>query len=176
MDSYKQLEKHFEGLSGTCIEIGADRGQGSTPWLAKFIHERKIGKFITIDPVQRNDVDAIEHCESVNERAEEWLKDYKHDDICFVYMDGADFHGGERGLHVDEYSVMSHLEAAIEIEHHTAHACVIIFDDTNYCHYRCLGKGAFAVPYLIGNGFVVQESWGMNRFDTDLAAWVVLKR
>ncbi len=171
MEPYKLLGKYADGLSGTCLEIGTERGHGSSTWLEGFIRDNGIGRFITIDPVP---MWSGERCEVITGLAEDWLLECNLSDICFVYMDGADYHNGTQGPAVDEYSVAAHLEAAVEIEKRAAERCVIIFDDTNYKGWRCLGKGAFAVPYLIGRGFEVLHDYAHE--PDSLYAGVVLRR
>lgn len=177
MDGYKLLSKYFDGLSGTAIEIGSERGHGSTEWIANFLKGTSI-EFNTIDPDrnQFNNAKTISGAIPHHCTGEEWLSRYNKNDICFGYIDGADHHGGCRGIEVDAYSVRSHLDCSVLIESRTADKCVLIFDDTNYSVVRCIGKGAFGVPYLIGRGFEVVDAFYYTPESDDQRAYLVMKR
>lgn len=188
MTGYEAI-KNYPLLKGVALEVGSESKESSTTFLYRYCKSHGM-EFVTVD------------CEpKVYERAKSICGDQAHlgkgeefverlSNICYVYMDCFDYHGDEPGdvpeAHHERYrlygypecsgglSVQVHLEIAKKVEKRTADKCLIVFDDTNFRPYAVTGKGAFAVPYLIGCGFKVVDFYEHEAFS--LEAYTVLYR
>jgi len=181
-EPFRFLERVKEQIdpSGIVLEIGSDRGEGSTAWLWEFCFQNKLD-FHTVDihkerclKIQKEILSLNIHCM----KGEDFLANtgYK---ISAVYLDNFDWiweplryknTKTPNWIHeqVEEYkklgiemnnhnSQITHLEQSIMIENLAAERCIIIFDDTwkNDEHGTYLGKGGAAVPYLFTKRFQV---------------------
>lgn len=162
-------------LKGSVVEIGTERGEGSTKYLAAACKEAG-NKFYTVD----FDLNAPSF-PSLNQyrmRGEMFFEDHFPDDekICFAYLDGFDWvwptlegildwqldqieHYATYGITMNnENSQLSHLSLTQSVVESAADKCVILFDDTylkapDYENLSFDGKGGMACDWLIEQGW-----------------------
>jgi predicted GNAT superfamily acetyltransferase len=188
MEGYKSIA-NYPDLKGIMVEIGSENKHGSSTFLYNYANKKGL-KFFTIDcdPVINSKAKSICGDNAILGKGEDVVSQMNA--ICFAYIDCFDYHGDEAADVPERYhalygsygykecsgaeSVRVHLEIARLIEERTADKCLIVVDDTNYHPHSVIGKGAFAVPYLIGRGFNVVEAYEHELFS--LAAYVVLYR
>lgn len=164
----------------TCIlEIGSERGEGSTAYLAKLAKNRKV-PFYSIDP----DPQAAERVadlkvEFICGTAEDVLADWDGPAPRFVWADGADWpfswHGEGAPYHdelvrlrelykqwgaevSEDASAASHGVIAIALRHLMSPSGLVVFDDTWRHPDGWKGKGRMAVPFLLTKRFEVQHA------------------
>jgi hypothetical protein len=189
MKAYLQIQK-YDLPEGIAVEVGTDRGEGSTGWLAEYLAD-KTTKFYTIDScpyaarslLGRDDVTVI--CAP----GEKWLDVLPADTvIAFAYLDGYDIeredhterweaeykYMGYPNGHTAEMCVTSCLMQAMSIHERSTKGTIIILDDTAFHWHTVFGKGALAVPYLISQGFVVLENYAERT--GELPAYVVMEK
>ena len=181
---FRFLEKIQDQIdsSGIVLEIGTDRGEGSTPWLWEFCFQNKLD-FHTVDIHEERCRNIKERISSLNVhcmKGEDFLANtgYK---ISAVYLDNFDWIWNpielakkskpswiydqvmeykEMGIEMNNHnSQMAHLIQSMMIYNLAAEKCIIIFDDTwsNDEYGTCSGKGGAAVPYLLAKRFEILE-------------------
>lgn len=154
-------------LVGSVIEIGTDRGEGSTAYLLESC-KKSGNKFYTID----FDIDTPSFPEANQHQmtGEEFFDNHFPTDekICFAYLDGFDWiYESEDGYippwipeQIKRYktyglemnnknSQLSHLVITKNVVKYAAEKCVIVFDDTFHTGSRYTGKGGTACPWLL---------------------------
>jgi len=160
------------------IEIGATRevkpDQNSTLKLCKFCNENNI-KFISVDMdeknVKQNDIILNKHklkYESYIQKGEVFLQQYD-DVVDVIYLDAFDYDHGRHSIQRKQrYETIlktkisndacfnMHLECAKEIQKKSKIGTIVCFDDI-YNETTFEGKGKTAIPYLLNNGFEIQE-------------------
>lgn len=162
------------------IEVGSERGHGSTQNLAEFC--KTLGfKFITVDAtpsVTQNAKGILELIdptfEAHNDLGEEFLKKYDSP-IHVLYLDAFDLeHMSDRavgsfvesthGQYVDrgveltnENCYKCHLQMAQNAIDKMAKNGIIFFDDVYSDEPDWDGKGKTAIPFLLDNGFEIIE-------------------
>lgn len=160
-------------LTGSVVEIGTERGEGSTQYLINAC--KKAGnKFYTVD----FDYNAPTFSEANQYRmmGELFFEDHfpKEEKICFAYLDGFDWiydepdgwipdwipdqieYYSRYGLEMNnENSQLSHLTLTKAVAEHAAEKCVIVFDDTFYDYFTGDpgGKGGTAIYWLLEQGW-----------------------
>lgn len=168
---------------GQCLlEVGAERGEGSTAFLVD-VAQRKGMQLFSIDP----DPDALDRVGNLKthliiDQAENVLSDWQFNRIRFAWIDGADWpyswHERPDGEHhqawlaqrevakrwggdvTREFSATSHLKIAKYLRGCVAYDAHVIFDDTWWQprSERWQGKGMYAVPYLVQHtGWTVKD-------------------
>ena len=174
---FREIEKYQNRLKGSVIEVGSERFEGSTCFLADFCHRNNL-KFYSVDfeIVAHQRAKLIPNTIAVQMKAEDFLKNIfpKDERICFAYLDGFDYIFDEikdtkavigqidtykqYGLELNnENSKKSHLEIARLLLDFVADKCFVMFDDTWGVNGAFEGKGGYAVPFLLENGFKVIE-------------------
>lgn len=161
---------------GIVVEIGADRGEGSTAWLQRWAHAHGLPfRSADVDPAIVNRLPAPVRRDARNVDGETMLRRLRRP-VTAAYLDGFDFipagEGDERwirrqrnryarlGLTLDNQTCgRVHLEEAHLVVERAASSCRIILDDTWHDGKDWQGKGALAVPYLLISGFTLVE-WG----------------
>jgi len=160
-------------LKGSVVEIGTERGEGSTRYLVE-VCQRRGNKFYTVD----FDLDAPSF--PVNQyrmTGEDFFELFFPDDekICFAYLDGFDWVWSAEGIldwqrdqiaHYATYGItmnnensqLSHLSLTQSVVESAADKCVILFDDTylkgpDYENLSFDGKGGMACDWLITQGW-----------------------
>lgn len=163
---------NLELIPGCILEIGSERGEGSTGYLANLALERK-ERFITVDPdpevYQR--VSKVVHAYQMT--GEQFMKGVFPDfgeNVAFAYLDNFDWiwKGFEeesfiikqvkdykkRGVELNNTnSQKAHLRQSELINDFTFEGALILFDDTWPTGDGYDGKGGTAVPYLLENGW-----------------------
>lgn len=157
----------------TILEIGSDRGEGSTLWFSNFAKEAGL-IFVTVDfdagvyDNARQIVGSAAHLMS----GEEFLDSTDlSSPICFAYLDNFDWiwehrrdaegmlnlirHYASRNLVLNNLnSQLAHLRQSMKLLPKLDHASAILFDDTwRRWDGTYDGKGGAAVPYLLSHGF-----------------------
>lgn len=180
--AYRILAQHADVADDECVvEIGSERGEGSTSWLSQFCGERGIFFYtVDIDPgVYDAAKDLVGECASCSAyliTGEEFLRTVPKK-IRFAYLDGFDCI--PKGLENEEFieyyrrkyeemgltmtnteSAKSHLEQAQLVDAHRASRCTVLIDDTFLEGSKWIGKGAWAMPYLEARGFEVSDLGG----------------
>jgi len=178
------------------LEIGADRGDGSTEFLARYFQTRGI-PFVTVDfeagACQR--ASKIPGITVIQMKGEDYLKSsLGFVEICFAYLDNFDYiwpsieHQGfvhdqirlyaEHGIEMNnENSRLAHLAQAKLIECRMPPQGVIIFDDTwwNLRLRKFDGKGGYGVPWLLGLDFrIIHQTPDDGRPEND--RFIVLQK
>jgi len=141
------------------VEIGAERGEGSTEYL-----RQTVPKLYSIDVMPT--IEGV-----IKAKGEDWLTDFpKGEKIKFAYLDNFDYippgyenqgwiHAQQRdyatiGLEMNNgNSMATHLAQAKLVEANAAPFCEILIDDTFMENGSYSGKGGTAVPWLLDNGY-----------------------
>lgn len=164
-------------LDGVVVEIGSDRGEGSTEFIAGVCLRQKV-PFFSVDFNKK----AFGRAESINgviahnTTGEHFLRKLFPKvgrKIAFAYLDGFDYtfpgmKPGKVAQQANTYSkygfeltnfnsMFSHLTQSQLIVEHAASKCFIVIDDTWTNGTCCMGKGALAVPFLLESGFNILE-------------------
>ncbi len=161
---------------GVFVEIGSDRGEGSTPWLDALASEHHT-KLITVDTnnkAQSHWAGRLSNTEFVVQSGSDWAKDFAHNwtDIAVLYLDNFDYiwdinevrpaiklqmaEYADRGVAMTNQACqIEHLKQLIALYSCLAPSAVVAFDDT-YCYNDCwIGKCGPAVVYLLAHGWKV---------------------
>ncbi len=173
-------------LQGSVVEIGSERGEGSTAFLSNVCKQLGL-KFYSVDFEQEAYLKAkgTPNTIAVQSTGEEFLKNFpKNEKICYAYLDNYDWdyvdnydwdvmgpeHTKKQKKRYELYgltlsnknSQKAHLDQTILISQLAADKCIISFDDTFYDdELKCVsGKGGTAHDWLTGEG------WG-NYKNTD---------
>lgn len=162
----------YEPDPGWLIEVGSERGEGSTAWLRDYAGRTGLG-FTTcdIDPAQYAEAERIAPGHAICGRGRDVIAQSKP--VSVAYLDGFDFippgyegdvfiaeqreRYGELGLTLSNGRCHAeHLAEAKALLSRANRRCVAICDDT-YQGPRggWKGKGATAVPYLLQHGFTL---------------------
>lgn len=180
--AYVVLEEFSDIHDGECvIEIGSERGEGSTKWLSSFCSEREASfHTVDVDPFIYSEARKIvsQHagCSAHCMLGEDFLEDL-HEQVRFAYLDAFDYVTEEiegqgwvqdqiaryRELGLDmtnAASEISHLEQAKLVVEKAASRCAILVDDTYRDRESWTGKGALAAPYLRELGFEISDLGG----------------
>lgn len=180
--AYRILEQHSNVAQDECVvEVGSERGEGSTIWLAEHCAGHRITFYtVDIDPaiykIAQKLVDKFETCSAHLGSGEDFLAvlDKK---IRFAYLDGFDCipEGLERAdfikYHRKRYrelglrmtnreSARSHLAQARLVDENAASCCAVLIDDTFHRKGKWIGKGSLAMPYLEKRGFALSDLGG----------------
>lgn len=173
---HTKLLEYLPNLSdGVLLEIGSDRGEGSTQFFAGLVYgtDRELYAVDPSDFVANN----IKQYQSYipnfyyhKTTGETFLKTFDKK-ICYAYLDNYDYNSwedeprdtweewvvemiNEYDNHSNEKCVQVHLEQTKMIAALAAERCIIQFDDTyGNIEEHLLGKGATAVPWLLDNGW-----------------------
>lgn len=165
------------GRDRVFVEIGSDRGEGSTPVLAALA--RRCGThLITVDllPDAKNRLAAANpDVDFVIAAGSAWAELYQGAPIAFLYLDNFDYIWdiadtgnipirNQMRLYADlgycmtnQNCQIEHMRQILALYPHLAPDAVVAFDDT-YCYNDCwIGKCGPAVVYLLSQGFEVVE-------------------
>lgn len=185
-------------LTGTIVEIGTERGDGSTQFFKNYCINNPRFTFYTVDLDQYtidqvNQSGTVPNMHVICDSGENFLRSYVLSNVCFVYLDNYDWPFDEetlkregqwlrefakhqkqsyvdRGLILDKQSSqLAHLTQTQLILPCVADKCVILFDDTYVYGSNFDGKGGTAVPWLLEQGWFLVTDFGC--FD----GWVALK-
>ena len=171
--AYNLFDDFAGVLQGSVVEIGTERGEGSTQYLIEAC--KKAGnKFYTVD--FDYNAPSFPAANQFRMTGEVFFEDHfpKEEKICFAYLDGFDWiyeevdgwipdwipeqieYYSRYGLEMNnENSQLSHLTISKAVAEHAAKKCVILFDDTFY-HLNTEqydGKGGEACYWLLEQGW-----------------------
>ena len=176
---YKKIDQYFEPTArGVLVEIGSDRGEGSTDHLARLARQYQ-KKLITVDilpKAQMRLANQLTNVEFAVASGSDWAGNFAHSwtDIDVLYLDNFDYIWDINNvsqpiqIQMHEYSQrgVSMTNQACQIEHlrqllllypSLTPTAVVAFDDT-YCWNDCwVGKCGPAVVYLMACGWKVVE-------------------
>jgi hypothetical protein len=176
---YKKIGAHVKpGGSGVFVEIGSDRGEGSTVYLNNLAAQHNT-KLITVDIAAkaRHTLGAqLTNTEFVVANGSDWANDFAitNPDIDVLYLDNFDYIWDITNIsrpiqiQMHEYSQRgaAMTNQACQIEHlrqlmllypRLTTNAVVAFDDT-YCWNDCwVGKCGPAVVYMLASGWRVVE-------------------
>jgi len=162
-----------EKTKGHIIEIGSERGEGSTALLATMAKE--LGRpFITVDMDENVASGAKEvlqkidkNAKAVCQKGEDFLKEFE-EPIGVLYLDGYDTMPPGAILPGDlaapyeklggwsnEGAWLMHLKCVLETVKQVVPGGLVCFDDAwrRDCHWAERTKGYTAIPYLLMNGY-----------------------
>lgn len=159
------------------VEVGSERGVGSTYYLAKYCVEKNLN-FYTIDPSSDSNASAKAilkkfkslKLEAIKAKGEDFLNGFAKQKIVLAYLDGFDvvfpgtIHSKDR---IDAYaewgidlmkdgnrlSAEIHLETTKYIFENVVKGGIIAFDDTYFENGEWFGKGKTSIPFLLENGY-----------------------
>jgi len=168
------LVEHADLAHGGCIlEIGSDRGEGSTLVLLAAARRHGVPFFsIDVKPDVSEKAAVIPGVAAVCGRGEDVLADWgDRPEPRFCWMDGYDwpYSFADWAWQVAEYaqrgdpltceaSQESHLAQAVLVHRLTSPGAIAVFDDTWATPSGWSGKGGTAVPWLTGAGWAAEAS------------------
>jgi hypothetical protein len=177
---YQHIGTHINtDVSGVFVEIGSDRGEGSTVFLNQLAAQHNT-KLITVDVSSKAKSrwqHQLTNTEFVVQSGSEWAKQVElHSKIDVLYLDNFDYiwdinevrpaiqlqmaEYTERGMPMTNQACqIEHLAQMISLYPKLSPGAVVAFDDT-YCYNDCwIGKCGPAVVYLLAQGWqVVQQT------------------
>ena len=179
---FSLLEKHMPvNTGGVFVEIGSDRGEGSTRYLANLAktHGTRLISVDISDHAQRlHQHDPIDNVEFVIETGSAWAKSFAqtHTKIALLYLDNfdymydikdADTHAitqrqiqdyARRGIVMsNEHCQVEHMQQLLALYGSFDQDTVIMFDDTYKFNDCWIGKCGPCVTYLLCQGYEVLE-------------------
>ena len=177
--AFRRFEAYVEFIKGDIVEIGSERGEGSTRYLADMAMRNNL-TFYSID----FEKEAYERAKKIigdnafQMLGEDFLDRYEgsKDKIGFAYLDNFDFEyphlvgsdliKNQKALYNkyeielnNENSKAVHLLQTKKVVKYADDICIILFDDT-YINEQGIydGKGGTAVPYLLKEGWNILDS------------------
>jgi hypothetical protein len=169
----KSIELLKNRMGPLILEIGVARDEESwlveghsTPFFAWFIMNHG-GKFIAVD-VDQNSIQMAHtllkkyglegNCELICCDAINFVQNFNNK-IDLLYLDGWDY-SLDIGSHADEIrssSEKNHLECFKKSEHLIKENGMVLVDDI-FDHESYYGKGRLLIPYMIKNGYIVNQT------------------
>lgn len=174
---YQHIGNYLEANTpGVFVEIGSDRGEGSTTWLDALAAERNT-KLITVDVLSK----AKGHLESklpntefVVAKGSTWAEEFYKTGhgVSVLYLDNFDYiwdinevrpaiqiqmaEYADRGTPMTNQACqIEHLKQLVALEPCLTQNAVVAVDDT-YCYNDCwIGKCGPAVVYLLAKGWEI---------------------
>jgi len=171
---------------GVIVEIGGNRGEGSSAFLKDFAKRHNMEMHtIDIAPIVFADMDLYNGIQTHTMDGAEFLKTFDKK-IKFAYLDNyywlfsfnldalKSIYNINPKTNNDE-SRKAHLTQAIEVDKLADKPCFIMFDDTwKMPDGLWDGKGGTAIPYLLKKGWKILNDPPANGEDVD--AYVFLKK
>jgi len=173
-------------ITDDILEIGSDRGEGSTAVLGKIaydankiLHSVDMNQELITDNMQKYVADPIKF---YNLKGEDFLDQNSHLKFSVVLLDNFDWIWNPLDIpdwienQISDYknnydlemnnlnSQKTHLMQSIKLTNMLADQCIIICDDTWFIYEQGIfsGKCGAAIPYLISLGFsFYHEPWGV---------------
>ena len=178
-----------EKPTGVFVEIGSERGEGSTISL-NTLAEQYNTKLISVDitpDAQQQYGNRLEHTEFVIASGSEWAKNFSTvpSNIALLYLDNFDYiwdinsmgdniqqqmreYAGQGIVMNNQNCQAEHMRQIVALRTCLAPDAVVVFDDT-YCYNDCwIGKCGPAVVYL--------QSYGWSVVHQTLDCGVIMKR
>jgi len=176
---YQRIINHLpEKVQGVFVEIGSDRGEGSTIALDRWAGEFNT-KLITVDvsskPKSRL-ADSLPNTKFVVAQGSTWAKDFALTctDIAVLYLDNFDYiwdinnvspairiqmqeYAGQGVAMTNQTCQIEHMKQIMFLANALHKNSIVAFDDT-YAYNDCwIGKCGPAVVYLLSEGWSVVE-------------------
>jgi len=165
-----------QGTPGIFVEIGSDRGEGSTQWLDALAVEHNT-KLITVDVASKAKghwEDKLSNTEFVVAKGSDWAQEFSAtgQGVSVLYLDNFDYiwdinevrpaiqlqmqeYAGRGDAMTNQACQIEHLKQLIAIYPCLTSAAVVAVDDT-YCYNDCwIGKCGPAVVYLLAKGWEI---------------------
>lgn len=164
--AYTLVDNYAPSIAASIVEIGGERGEGSTSFLKHFAQRRGV-PFHTVDMV------------NTGMTGEAWLQDVfpaLNERIAFAYLDNFDWtfetfknepwlkqqiaDYAKAGIAMTNANSMAvHLEQTQRLLPFAADDCAILFDDTwQLPDGTWTGKGGTAIPWILARGWRILES------------------
>lgn len=172
--AYNLIDNFKEDLNGSVVEIGTERGEGSTKYLSTWSLQNN-NKFYTVDFDKSRPIFSEKHINQFYTTGESFFENIfpTNEKICFAYLDGFDWIWGniidsppdwindqiqsykEHGLEMNNInSQLSCLNLTINVHKYAADKCIILMDDTFLTHEQIYsGKGGAACIWLLSQGW-----------------------
>ena len=174
---YQHIGNYLESnTTGVFVEIGSDRGEGSTAWLDALAKDHNT-KLITVDisPKAKGHLESqLPDTEFVVQSGSDWADDFYESGqgIAVLYLDNFDYiwdinevrpaiklqmaDYANRGIPMTNQACqIEHLKQLMLLYPCLVQDAVVAFDDT-YCYNDCwIGKCGPAVVYLLACGWEV---------------------
>jgi hypothetical protein len=156
------------GDRGAVVEIGSERGEGSTDFLAELAQRHGVD-FYSIDIIKRHELTTVAD-------GAEWLASFDGE-IQLAYLDNFDYvfpeiegaswvveqaveYESMGRLLTNDNSEAEHLAQAMLVHDLSFGGSVVLIDDTYISDGRLTGKGALAVPWLTEHGWQLVNEIG----------------
>jgi len=189
----EDIKQHFtnntEKMKDDIIEIGSERGEGSTTFLKSFANQNSINFYtVDLDETVYEGAKSIVGENAFNMTGEKFLEsvypnlESSSGKICFAYLDNFDYIFPEiesRNFVKEQIklyktydvemnnnnSKLAHLNQSKLIHKYKSDNCFILFDDTYINHKgEYSGKGGTSIPWLLDNGWkILNEDGGFKR-------------
>lgn len=164
--AYTLVDNYSRSINASIVEIGGERGEGSTSFLQRFAHRKGV-PFHTVDMV------------NTGMTGEQWCREVLpglNERVGFAYLDNFDWtfetFKHEPWVHeqraayaragvelTNANSLAAHLEQTQLIEPFAADDCAILYDDTwQTPDGQWTGKGGTAIPWLLSRGWRILET------------------
>ena len=176
---YQHIGSYLDSdTPGVFIEIGSDRGEGSTQWLDALAAEHN-KKLITVDTSSKAKnrwQEKLPNTEFVIQSGSEWADNFAYTctNISVLYLDNFDYIwdtdnvSSEIKLQISDYAgsgitmtnqvcQTEHLKQLMLLYSCLAPNAVVAFDDTYLYHDCWIGKCGPGVVYLLANGWEVMH-------------------
>jgi hypothetical protein len=187
---YQSIASYLpEKSTGVFVEIGSERGEGSTISLNNLAGQHNT-KLISVDintDAKRRYEHQLDHTEFVVATGSAWARDFSTvpSDIALLYLDNFDYiwdinnvspaikmqthEYAEQGIVMNNQNCQAeHMRQIIALRPCLAPDAVVVFDDT-YCYNDCwIGKCGPAVVYL--------QAYGWSVVHQTLDCGVIMKR
>lgn len=165
-----------DSVNGVFVEIGSDRGEGSTVWLDALAADYHT-QLITVDVSSKAKSRLHTQChntEFVVDSGSAWAREFAktHSDISVLYLDNFDYiwdindvrpaiqmqmrEYAEQGCAMTNQNCqVEHMRQLSALYPQLAKDVVVAFDDT-YCYNDCwIGKNGPGVVFLLANDFEI---------------------
>jgi hypothetical protein len=176
---YQKVNQWFRpSEQGVLVEIGSDRGEGSTHWFNSLAAQHR-KKLISVDVVSKAKSrwqDELTNTEFVVQDGAEWAQQFAQTNVTIdlLYLDNFDYiwdinnvsaaielqmlEYSQRGVTMtNQQCQVAHLKQLIALHSCLSPTAVVVFDDT-YCYNDCwIGKCGAAVVYLLSQGWHVAD-------------------
>lgn len=175
---FKYAEDYIEDMQpgSVFVEIGSDRWEGSTEYLAN-LAEKLFTRLHTVD-ISAEAQNRVRHpaIDWHVEVGSTWCQNYQGRKIGCVYLDNFDYDWDinqvnsmiqeQKAAYLRDYGMtmnnqacqVEHMKQIVALTPHLATRCVVMFDDT-YRYNDCwIGKCGPAVIYLLAQGFEIVRS------------------
>lgn len=174
---YKQIENYLpDTVHGVFVEIGSDRGEGSTQYL-NGLAARHSTKLITVDILSKAKSWLENTCQStefVVADGAKWAQEFASNwtDVAVLYLDNFDYiwdinnvspaievqmrqYASNGTPMTNQACQIAHMSQLLALYNVLAPRAVIALDDT-YCYNDCwIGKSGPVVVYLLARGWQI---------------------